>query len=105
MTEHIDPGHSEETITHRTIKVDPPKMYKVVLHNDDYTPMDFVIDILIHVFRKDEASATEVMLNVHHKGKGTCGIFPYEIAETKIEQVHEIAEENEYPLKASMEVE
>lgn len=105
MTEHIDPSHSEETITDNTIKVQPPRMYKVVLHNDDYTPMDFVVDILIHIFRKDESAATQIMLNVHHKGKGICGAYPYEIAETKVEQVHELAEEHEYPLKASMEVE
>ncbi len=86
-------------------KVELPRQYKVLLHNDDYTPMDFVVDILMSVFRKDEKSATQIMLNVHNLGRGICGVFTYEIAETKVAQVHKLAEQHEYPLHASMEAE
>lgn len=86
-------------------KVDLPKKYKVILHNDDYTPMDFVVEILIEVFKKDELAATQIMLNVHNLGMGVCGVYTYEIAETKITKVHEMAQVHEYPLHASMEAE
>lgn len=90
-------------ITEKRVKAQRPSLYKVLLHNDDYTPMDFVIDILEGVFHKTHAEATEIMLNVHHKGIGVCGLFPYEIAETKVAQVTELARENEHPLQCTME--
>ncbi|MBU2511770.1 ATP-dependent Clp protease adapter ClpS [bacterium] len=85
-------------------KIEIPRHYKVILHNDDYTPMDFVVRILMSVFKKDELAATQIMLNVHNLGRGVCGVYTYEIAETKVAQVHQLAEQNEYPLHASMEV-
>ena len=80
-----------------------PPMYRVVLLNDDYTPMDFVIEILKTFFSMSHDRATQVMLHVHTKGKGVCGVFTYEIAETKVAQVNEYSRQNEHPLKCSME--
>lgn len=105
MSENQLPGNSDQVFTEDEQRIEVPKQYKVILHNDDYTPMDFVVEILIEVFKKDELTATKIMLNVHNLGKGICGVYPYEIAETKIARVHELAEINEYPLKASMEAE
>ncbi|MCP3920979.1 MAG: ATP-dependent Clp protease adapter ClpS [Desulfobacterales bacterium] len=84
-------------------KLKEPSMYKVLLHNDDYTTMDFVIEILIYIFHKTHDEATGIMLNVHEKGVGICGIYTFEVAETKVETVHRLAKENEFPLKCSME--
>ncbi len=94
---------SNQTFMDEELKVEVPRQYKVILHNDDYTPMDFVVDILINVFKKDELAATQIMLNVHNQGKGICGVYTYEIAETKVARVHQLAEQHEYPLHASME--
>ncbi|MCP4755632.1 MAG: ATP-dependent Clp protease adapter ClpS [Proteobacteria bacterium] len=105
MSEDYLTGNSDQVFTEEKKKVELPKMYKVVLHNDDYTPMDFVIEILIEVFRKDELTATQIMLNVHNLGKGICGVYTYEIAETKVARVHELAQLHEFPLQASMEAE
>lgn len=82
-----------------------PPMYKVLLHNDDYTTMDFVVDILIRVFGKSLEKATQIMLNVHNKGKAVCGIYPREIAETKVQTVHNLAGGKGFPLKSTMEKE
>ena len=86
-------------------KVAEPRLYRVLLHNDDYTSMDFVVNILVTVFRKSEGEATRIMMNVHKNGIGICGIYPYEIAETKLETVHSLAVENGFPLKCTMEEE
>jgi len=80
-----------------------PPMYRVILINDDYTPMDFVIEILINFFRMSHDRATQVMLHVHTKGKGVCGVFTFEIAETKVAQVNEYSRQSEHPLKCTME--
>lgn len=82
-----------------------PKKYKVFLLNDDYTSMDFVIDILMNVFHKNYQQAEMIMLDIHKKDKGLCGVYSYEIAETKIMQVHKLAREQGFPLKATMEEE
>jgi ATP-dependent Clp protease adaptor protein ClpS len=84
-------------------KVKEPSMYKVLLLNDDYTTMEFVVDILVNIFHKSTAEATKIMLDVHKKGKGIVGIYTYDIANTKIMQVHSLAKQNNFPLKASME--
>ena len=84
---------------------DRPPMYKVILHNDDYTTMEFVIEILVTVFGKSLEKATQIMLNVHSKGKEICGIYPREIAETKVETVHNLASSKGFPLKSTMEKE
>ena len=86
-------------------QVREPPMYKVLLHNDDYTPMDFVVHVLVTIFNQPEAEAAKIMLSVHHKGHGLCGVFAYEIAETKVAQVEHAATANGYPLKCTMEPE
>ena len=80
-----------------------PPMYKVILLNDDYTPMEFVVEILKVVFHKQHAEATRIMLHVHQNGMGVAGVFPYEIAETKVRTVEELARQSEFPLKCVME--
>jgi len=80
-----------------------PPLYQVLLINDDYTPMDFVIEILKLFFGMSHDRATQVMLHVHTRGKGVCGVFTYEIAETKVAQVNEFSRQNEHPLKCTME--
>ncbi|MBL4817517.1 MAG: ATP-dependent Clp protease adapter ClpS [Shewanella sp.] len=92
--------HVEERVESELM---PPSMYKVVLNNDDYTPMDFVIEILQLFFKKNEQEATDIMLAIHHQGKGICGIFPFGIAETKVAQVNQFARQNEHPLLCSLE--
>ena len=81
----------------------PPPMYKVILLNDDFTPMDFVVFILQEYFRKDTQTATRIMLKVHHEGKGVCGIFPRDIASTKVKQVIRHARQEGHPLQCTME--
>lgn len=87
------------------IAVVRPRMYKVILHNDDYTTMEFVISILMDVFHKSEAESAHIMLNVHKKGAGLAGVYTREIAETKVLHVAELATKEEYPLKCTMEPE
>ncbi len=84
-------------------RVKKPKMYRVMLHNDHYTTMDFVVEVLIAVFSKQPAEATRIMLEVHNRGKGMCGVFTYDIAATKASQVHKMARAREFPLKCSVE--
>lgn len=84
-------------------KADKPHLYRVLLHNDDFTPMEFVVEILRRFFSKSIQQATEIMLEVHHKGHAVCGVFPFEIAETKVTLVLETAKKNEYPLQCTME--
>jgi ATP-dependent Clp protease adaptor protein ClpS len=84
-------------------KVEPPSMYNVVLFNDDYTPMDFVIDVLAKFFNMNNDKATDIMLTVHYEGKAKCGTYSAEIAETKVNQVLEYALEHQHPLKCDME--
>ncbi|MCL1126783.1 ATP-dependent Clp protease adapter ClpS [Shewanella surugensis] len=93
--EHIEESESTE--------FKRPSMYLVILNNDDYTPMDFVIDILKQFFSKNEQQATDIMLAIHHEGKGVCGVFPFGIAETKVAQVNQFARENQHPLLCSLE--
>lgn len=91
------------TATRKRSKVREPSLYKVLLHNDDYTSMEFVIAILERVFRKNTSEATKVMMNVHQEGIGIAGIFTREICETKAAIVHDLARQNEYPLRCSVE--
>jgi ATP-dependent Clp protease adaptor protein ClpS len=93
----------------RDIKLDPdtvlqePKMYRVILHNDHYTTMDFVVEVLMLVFHKPAAEATKIMLDVHKRGAGMCGVYTYDIASTKVTLVHNMAKRREFPLKCSLE--
>ena len=80
-----------------------PSQYKVLLLNDDYTPMEFVVMVLKRFFRMDLEQATRVMLHVHQKGVGVCGVYPYEVAETKVNQVMDCARENQHPLQCTLE--
>jgi len=80
-----------------------PKQYLVYLLNDDYTSMDFVIDVLMNIFHKSYQEAEKVMLDVHKKDRGVCGVYTYEVAETKVMQVSKLAREQGFPLKATME--
>ena len=80
-----------------------PSMYKVVLLNDDYTPMEFVVTLLEKIFGLDREKATRIMILVHTHGKGICGVFTYEIAETKVAQVNEYSQRNQHPLLCTME--
>jgi ATP-dependent Clp protease adaptor protein ClpS len=92
-----------EHSTQLDIIVEHPKQYNVFLLNDDYTSMDFVVDILMKLFRKNAQEAHAIMIAIHHKGRGLCGTYPYEVAETKVHQVSSLARENGFPLKAIME--
>lgn len=87
------------------VELKEPSMYKVILNNDDYTPMDFVVMVLMTVFHKDEDTAQRVMLDVHQRGKGICGVFTFEVAETKVKQVEILAERHKHPLLCTMEPE
>lgn len=86
-------------------KVKEPRLYKVLLHNDDYTTMEFVVEILVRIFNKSVENAMHIMLNVHNQGIGVCGVYPFEIAETKMEAVHKLARQKNHPLKCTMELE
>ena len=84
-------------------KTKKPALYKVLILNDDYTPMEFVIHILERFFQKDRTEATDIMLHVHRRGVGVCGVYTYEVAETKVAQVMDFARANEQPLQCTME--
>jgi ATP-dependent Clp protease adaptor protein ClpS len=95
-----DPGLAVEE---SAPKLKQPPLYNVVLLNDDYTPMEFVVDVLEKFFRMDRSGATRVMLEVHTRGKGVCGVFTYEIAETKVAQVTSYARDHQHPLMCTLE--
>ena len=84
-------------------EIEEPPLYKVMLLNDDYTSMEFVVEVLVYVFQKSSDEAFQIMLNVHRNGVGICGIYPCEIAETKVDTVETLARENGFPLKCIME--
>ena len=84
-------------------KTKKPSMYKVLLLNDDYTPMEFVVHVLERFFNKNRSEAERIMLHVHRRGLGVAGVYTYEIAEAKVNQVHELAKKYEFPLKCNME--
>ena len=92
------------TLAPEETKLKPPPLYRVILLNDDYTPMEFVVGVLRKFFGMDVETATRVMLKVHTEGKGVCGVFPREIAETKAVQVNDFARESEHPLLCDIEV-
>jgi len=85
------------------LELDEPKMFRVLLHNDDYTSMDFVVDVLIRIFHKTHAQAEQIMLQIHEKNKAVCGVYTFEIAQTKAEQVKQLAKQSEFPLLATIE--
>ena len=99
--DHTDTG----LLTKPEVKTKKPSMYKVILLNDDYTPMDFVVHVLLSYFQKTEDEAVQIMLNVHQTGVGICGVYSFEIAETKVMQVIDNARRNEHPLQCTLEKE
>ena len=102
---HGDEGPGTGVVVKTKPKTKKPSMYKVILLNDDYTPMEFVVELLKLVFHKPHAEATRIMLHVHQNGMGVAGVYPFEIAETKVKTVDELARESQYPLKCTMEKE
>ena len=85
------------------LKIKPPRSYKVLLHNDNFTTMEFVVFVLEKIFNKSLTEATQIMMHVHNNGIGICGAYTYEVAEMKVESVHGLAEQHEFPLQATME--
>ena len=85
------------------LELEEPQMFKVLLHNDDYTSMDFVVEVLTGIFHKSHAQAEQIMLQIHEKGKAICGVYSFEIAQTKAQQVKQKAKQNEFPLLATIE--
>ncbi|MGH8322000.1 MAG: ATP-dependent Clp protease adapter ClpS [Gammaproteobacteria bacterium] len=103
-----DERHNEEyqrglVVEEAKPRLKKPPLYKVVLLNDDYTPMEFVVEILQTFFRMDRTQATQIMLHVHTRGKGVCGVFTYEIAETKAAQVNDYSRKHQHPLLCTLE--
>ncbi|MBC3764285.1 ATP-dependent Clp protease adapter ClpS [Neptunicella marina] len=84
-------------------KLKPPPMYKVILNNDDYTPMDFVVDVLVQFFQMNGEKAQQIMLTVHYEGKAVCGVYSAEVAETKVMQVNQYARKHQHPLMCTLE--
>ena len=93
----------ELVVEHARPKTKQPPLFKVVLHNDDYTPMEFVVEVLEQFFSMNREKATQIMLHVHTRGKGVCGIYTKDIAETKVAQVHEYSRQHQHPLLCAME--
>jgi len=99
------PDTEEEVISETEEDIREPSMYKVLIHNDDYTTMEFVVEILMLVFNKSPETAMQIMLSVHEKGVGLCGVYTYDVAETKVEMVASLAQKHDFPLKCTMEEE
>ena len=97
------PGRGTAVITRTKPKLKKPSLYRVLLLNDDYTPMEFVIHVLERFFQKNREDATRIMLHVHNHGVGECGVFTYEVAEFKMTQVMDYARQNQHPLQCVME--
>ena len=95
--------YDDGVLTQERTRVKRPRMYKVLLHNADYTPMEFVIDILAHFFNHDEEQATQIMLAVHTQGKGVCGTYTKDVAETKAMQVNQFSRQHKHPLLCEVE--
>ena len=98
-------GSGTVILERRTQKTKPPQMYQVLMLNDDYTPMEFVVHVLERCFSKTTEEATQIMLHVHQKGVGVCGVFTFEVAETKVNQTMELARKNQHPLQCTLEKE
>jgi ATP-dependent Clp protease adaptor protein ClpS len=106
MSDERKPGDGAPNtgvVTRTRPKTQKPPMYKVLMLNDDYTPMEFVIYVLERFFQKNKEEATRIMLHVHQRGVGVCGVYTYEIAETKVTQVMDFARQNQHPLQCTME--
>ncbi len=102
---HGDDGTSTGVVIKTRPKTKKPSMYKVLMLNDDYTPMEFVVHVLERFFGKGREEATRIMLHVHQRGVGVCGVYTYEVAETKVTQVMDLARQNQHPLQCTIEKE
>jgi len=100
---HGDEGTTTGVVIKAKPKTKKPSMYKVLMLNDDYTPMEFVVHVLERFFSKSREEATRIMLHVHRRGVGLCGVFTYEVAETKVTQVMDFARQNQHPLQCTLE--
>jgi ATP-dependent Clp protease adaptor protein ClpS len=98
-----DDGQGAVVVERRTAKTKPPRMYQVVLLNDDYTPMEFVVMVLQEYFKRDLETATQIMLKIHHEGRGVCGVYSKDVAATKVELVLAAARRGGHPLQCIME--
>jgi len=98
-----DIGRDSGVVLERKPKSKKPAMYKVIMLNDDYTPMEFVVLVLERFFSKNQQEATQIMLHVHQKGVGVCGVFTHEVAETKVQQVMDLARQHQHPLQCTLE--
>ncbi len=105
MDENENPDEDSGLVLKTRPKTQKPSMYKVLLLNDDYTPMEFVVHVLESIFQKNRQEATDIMLHVHRRGVGVCGVYTHEVAETKVAQVMDFARANEQPLQCTMEKE
>ena len=103
MTEQHETGDPGQVVEQARPRLKKPPLYKVILLNDDYTPMEFVVDVLESIFAMDREKATRVMLQVHTQGRGVCGVYTYEIAETKVAQVNSYSRQHQHPLLCTME--
>lgn len=100
---HNDDGSQTGVVIKTRPKTKKPSMYKVLMLNDDYTPMEFVVHVLERFFNKSREDATRIMLHVHTRGVGVCGVYTYEVAETKVTQVMDLARQNQHPLQCTIE--
>jgi ATP-dependent Clp protease adaptor protein ClpS len=96
-------GMDPDLQVHGEAELRPPRMYRVILHNDHFTTMEFVVDILVRVFHKPDAEAKRIMLDVHRRGSGVCGVYSYDIARTKVARVLALARDREFPLQCTFE--
>ena len=105
MPQKFENDENVVTDTRQEKKLKKPTLYKVLLHNDNYTTREFVVAVLKEVFHKSETDAVQIMLHVHYNGIGVAGVYTFEVAETKVEAVHDLAQQNGFPLRASLEEE
>lgn len=98
-----EPDRDGGTLLEERPKTKRPQLYKVIMLNDDYTPMEFVIHVLERFFQKDEAAATQIMLQIHQTGMGVCGVYTFEVAETKLTQTMDLARKSDHPLQLRLE--
>lgn len=105
MPEFPDIEHDGDVLTESETKLEKPKLFKVLLHNDDFTTMEFVVFILVQVFKRSEIEAFSIMLKVHNEGVGIAGVYPYEVAQMKAEKAMNMSRANEYPLLCTVEEE
>lgn len=101
--DHDHNGSGVDVVVHTRPVIKKPSMYKVLMLNDDYTPMEFVVHVLERFFQKSRDEATTIMMSVHKQGVGVCGVFTYEVAEAKVTQVMDLARQNQHPLQCTLE--